>query len=203
MNSIKTIIFDLGGVLLDIDFKRSENAFQQLGVPQFSQMAGMAGNNQLFNSLETGMDVDQFYHQFKQLTQLKIYNKQIEAAWNALLLDFRKESMQHLLLLKAKYNLYLLSNTNEIHLQEFQKKLARQLPSLSWDVCFDACYFSHKIGIRKPNPEAWLYLIKKHTLKVKETLFIDDSAANIVAAKELGMQTIHLLPTMKIENLGL
>ncbi len=203
MNSIKTIIFDLGGVLLDIDFKRSENAFEQLGVQQFSEMAGIAGSNQLFNSLETGMDVQQFYHQFRKLTQLKISDKQIETAWNALLLDFRKESMQHLALLKQKYNLYLLSNTNEIHLQAFQKKLMHQLPSLSWDACFNACYFSHRIGMRKPNAEAWLYILNKHAIKAEDTLFIDDGAVNIEAAKQLGMQTIHLLPTMRIENLGL
>ena len=203
MNSIKTIIFDLGGVLLDIDFKRSENAFFKLGVPQFSQMASMAGSNQLFTSLETGMDVQQFYHQFRQQTQLNISNAQIETAWNALLLNFRKESMQHLLLLKEKYNLYLLSNTNEIHLQEFQKKLKQQLPSLSWNACFIACYFSHRIGMRKPNAEAWLYIVNKHALNVENTLFIDDSVVNIEAAKQLGMQTIHLLPTMKIEKLNL
>ena len=203
MNSIKTIIFDLGGVLLDIDFKRSENAFFQLGIPQFSEMAAMAGINELFTSLETGMEIEQFNHQFRQLTQLNISDKQIETAWNALLLDFRKESMQHLLILKQKYNLYLLSNTNEIHLQEFQKKLVHQLPSLSWDNCFDACYFSHKIGKRKPNAEAWLHIVNKHALKAEETLFIDDGAANIKAAKQLGMHTIHLLPSMRIENLGL
>lgn len=203
MNSIKTIIFDLGGVLLDIDFKQSEKAFQQLGVPQFSQMAGMAGSNELFTSLETGLDVQQFYEQFRQLTNLTISNAQINAAWNALLLDFRKESMQHLLLLKQKYKLYLLSNTNEIHAKEFQKKLALQLPSLSWDACFNACYFSHKIGIRKPNAKAWLYILNKQKLKAEDTLFIDDSVINIEAAKQLGMQTIQLLPNMKIENLGL
>lgn len=203
MNSIKTIIFDLGGVLLDIDFKRSENAFFQLGLPQFSEMAAMAGSNELFTSLETGMEIEQFNHQFRQLTQLNISDKQIETAWNALLLDFRKESMQHLLILKQKYNLYLLSNTNEIHLQEFQKKLIHQLPSLSWDNCFDACYFSHRIRKRKPNAEAWLHIVNKHALKAEETLFIDDGGVNIKAAKQLGMQTIHLLPSMRIENLGL
>lgn len=203
MEKIRNIIFDLGGVLLDIDFKLTEKAFTDLGVKDFASFFNQFHSNDLFIKLETETNVEFFYNGFRAATGLTLSNEQIRVAWNALLLNFRKNSIAILPELKKKYRLYLLSNTNEIHLQEFQQRFKETFQQASFDDLFDAAYYSHRIGHRKPNASAWQFVLEKHGLIAAETLFIDDSINNIEAAQKLGIQTIHLLPGMKIEELGL
>ncbi len=203
MEKIRNIIFDLGGVLLDIDFKLTEKAFTDLGVKDFASFFNQFHSNDLFIKLETETNVDFFYNDFRTATGLTLSNEQIRGAWNALLLNFRKNSIDILPELKKKYRLYLLSNTNEIHLQEFQQRFHTTFQQASFDDLFDAAYYSHRIGHRKPNASAWQFVLEKHGLIAAETVFIDDSINNIEAAQKLGIQTIHLLPGMKIEELGL
>lgn len=203
MQQTKAIIFDLGGVLLDIDFKLSEKAFAELGVTNFSDFFNQFHSNDLFRRLETGMDDDLFYDDLRAATGLSLSNEQIRDAWNALLLDFRPESVAVLPQLRNKYELYLLSNTNEIHLQEFQRRYEVWRPGQVFDDLFDAAYYSHRIGHRKPNASAFEYVLQKHGLNATETIFIDDSINNIEAAQQLGLQTVHLKAGMKVEELGL
>ncbi|QNA44195.1 HAD family hydrolase [Lacibacter sediminis] len=203
MQQTKAIIFDLGGVLLDIDFKLSEKAFAKLGVTNFSDFFNQFHSNDLFRRLETGMDDQLFYDDLRAATGLSLTNVQIKDAWNALLLDFRPESVAVLPQLREKYDLYLLSNTNEIHLQEFQRRYEAWRPGQVFDDLFDAAYYSHRIGHRKPNSSAFEYVLEKHGLNATETIFIDDSINNIEAAQQLGLQTVHLKAGMKVEELGL
>lgn len=203
MQTAKTIIFDLGGVLLDIDFRLTEKAFADLGVSDFSDFFNQFHSNSLFKKLETGIDEALFYDEFRAGTGLSLSDEQIKDAWNALLLDFRLESLAVLPQLKSKYQLYLLSNTNEIHLKEFQHRYTLLQQEQEFDALFDAAYYSHRIGHRKPNASAFEFVINAHDLNPAETIFIDDSINNIEAAKQLGLQTVHLLPGMKVEELGL
>ncbi len=203
MQNVRNIIFDLGGVLFNIDFGLTEKAFTNLGVNDFPSFFSQFHSNDLFVKLETGIDEHLFYDDFRTVTGLHLSNEQINNAWNALLLDFRMESIAILPMLRSKYKLYLLSNTNEIHLQEFQRRFETTFLQTSFDSFFDAAYYSHRIGHRKPNASAWQFVIDKHELIAEETLFIDDSINNIEAAQKLGIQTIHLLPGMKVEELGL
>ncbi len=203
MQTAKAIIFDLGGVLLDIDFRLTEKAFVDLGVNNFSDFFNQFHSNSLFKKLETGIDEALFYDEFRSGTGLSLSDEQIKNAWNALLLDFRLESLAVLPQLKSKYQLYLLSNTNEIHLQEFQHKYSLLQQEQDFDALFDAAYYSHRIGHRKPNASAFEFVMNAHRLIPAETIFIDDSLNNIEAAQQLGLQTIHLLPGMKVEELGL
>ncbi|HLO38869.1 MAG TPA: HAD family phosphatase, partial [Lacibacter sp.] len=197
MQQTKAIIFDLGGVLLDIDFKLSEKAFAELGVTNFADFFNQFHSNDLFRKLETGMDDALFYNDFRSGTGLQLSDEQIRDAWNALLMDYRPESVAILPQLREKYKLYLLSNTNEIHLQEFQRRYEIWKPGELFDDLFDAAYYSHRIGHRKPNASAFEYVLEKHNLIAIETLFIDDSINNIESAQQLGLQTIHLQPGMK------
>jgi len=203
MKTIKAIIFDLGGVLLDIDFRLTEKAFTDLGVKDFAAFFNQFHSNALFKKLETGIDDHLFYDAFRSETGLALTDEQIRDAWNALLLDFRVESLAVLPQLRQHYQLYLLSNTNEIHLQEFQCRYALLQREQAFDALFDAAYYSHRIGHRKPNASAFEYVMNAHQLNPAETIFIDDSVNNIEAAQQLGLQTIHLLPGMKVEELGL
>lgn len=203
MKNVKNLIFDLGGVLFNIDFSLTQKAFTDLGVKNFSSFFTQFHSNDLFAKLETGVDDLLFYHEFRNATGLALTNEQIKNAWNALLIGFRKESIAVLPELKEKYQLYLLSNTNEIHMQKFQEMYQQTFEQGSFDNLFDAAYYSHRIGYRKPNASAFEFVLTKHRLNATETLFIDDSINNIEAAEKMGIQTIHLLPGMKIEELEL
>jgi glucose-1-phosphatase len=203
MQNIKNIIFDLGNVLLDIDFSLSEKAFERLGIYNFREMVSPTHSNDLFNSLETGLDSRQFYEKFRKLTGTNLSNETIEEAWCALLQHFRTGSIERLQQLKPNYKTYLLSNTNEIHVQRIHQQFRHQFNGRELDDCFDAAYYSQRIQIRKPDAKAWLHILNNHQLNAGETLFIDDGLANIVAAQQLGMQTIHLLPGMNVEDLSL
>lgn len=202
MKGIQNIIFDLGGVLLNIDFERSQQAFQQLGISNFKEMVSMTHSNELFHALETGMDTTLFYERFRAVTGTALSNEIIEEAWCALLIDFRTKSIEHLQQFKSNYQLYLLSNTNEIHVQRIHELFRRQFHGQEFEDCFDAAYYSQRIGVRKPDAAAWLHVLETHQLDPSETLFIDDGLANIEAAQRLNIHTIHLLPTMLVEDLG-
>ena len=204
MQNIKAIIFDLGGVILNIDYNKTSKAFTNLGVKNFDEMYSQKNANPLFHDLEEGkINEEEFYNAFKRSTQLKLSDQQIKTAWNAILLRYREEALQTLATIKNKYRLYLLSNTNSIHHKEFNKIFEDQIGSGSLNDYFDKAYYSHEIKLRKPGKDAYQYVLKENNLFPSETLFIDDSIQNIEAAKSLGLQTIFLKEGMKIEDLGL
>ena len=117
--------------------------------------------------------------------------------------DFREKSLQFLDSLQSKYKLFLLSNTNHIHLNEFNKIYHQKKRTKPFDDFFDKAYYSCDIGLRKPNADIYEFVLNENKLDVGKTLFVDDSAQNIEAAKALGMQTILLTPGKFIEDLCL
>ena len=204
MNAVKNIIFDLGGVLLNIDYNRTSDAFKKLGASEFDSFYSQQGANELFEALETGNITEaDFYNSMQQHCQPNTTHEQIKEAWNAILLDFRKESLQFLSRLNGKYNLFLLSNTNSIHHTEFNKIFTRQTGRLNFDDCFMKCYYSHLIHKRKPYPSTYAYVLQDAGINIEETLFIDDSKVNIEGATEAGLKSHWLLPEEKIEQLNL
>lgn len=187
--------------MLDIDFNASKRAFEQIGIDDFETMVSLSHANDLFHALETGMDTPLFYERLRYHTQTTWSNEVLEDAWCALLLGYRTKSIEQLWQLKNRYRCFLLSNTNEIHVQRFEKMFREQFDGRELTSCFEASYYSHRIQKRKPSPEAWLHIMDAHALNPAETLFIDDGTANTEAAKQLGLQTIQLVPGMYIEEL--
>jgi putative hydrolase of the HAD superfamily len=127
----------------------------------------------------------------------------MRAAWNAILLDFRQDSLLVLNNLKSRYNLFLLSNTNSIHLTAFNKTLLETTGNASMDQYFIKSYYSHIIRMRKPYVETYNWVLKDGNMVAGETLFIDDSINNINGAIEAGIKTHLLLPTETIGDLKL
>lgn len=204
MKIVRNIIFDLGGVLLDIDFKKTSAAFEKLGISKFDNYYSQHSANELFEKLETGQITAQyFYDAIKQHCQADTTDQQVQVAWNALLLHFRKESINALLELKNRYDIYLLSNTNGIHQKSFEKTYQQETGLLSLDHCFKKSYYSHIIHMRKPYRSTYDFVLKDAGLLAEETLFIDDSYGNISGAIAAGLHTHLLLPEEKIENLDL
>lgn len=204
MQNIKNIIFDLGGVILNIDFKQTELAFAELGVGNFNQYYTLQSVSPLFEKLELGLLTPEvFYDEFRKVVKVSLTNEQIRDAWNALLLDFPPERIQFLEALNKKYKIYLLSNTNKIHYDAFIKIFDEQIGKGDFNKYFIKPYYSHEINLRKPERECFEFVLKKEKLNAKETLFIDDSETNVEAAKTVGINTIHLPPPHTILELNL
>ncbi len=201
MDGIKNIIFDLGGVLLNIDYQRPLHAFQKLGVDVNQSFYSQGEQVELFNLLEIGkISEAEFVEAIQKKSNQKITYHEVIDAWNSILLDFPIKRLQILQQLQLHYQLFLLSNTNEIHEKAFNQILFQTCGYPTLALFFDKVYLSHRIGLRKPDHAVFQYVIDDSHLDIKETLFIDDSIQHIQAAKEMGLQVIHIEKGMTIEK---
>ena len=202
MATTKNIIFDLGGVLINLNFSKTTQAFRDLGFLHFEKMYSQSKVDQLFEKLETGaISEDDFYTVLLGAASLQIDAAQIRSAWNSLLLDYRKSSLAFLSSLKSSYKTYLLSNTNAIHFTAFNKILEFEVGLSTLDSYFTKTYYSHLLGLRKPNNDIFDFVVSDAGIKITETLFIDDTPENIDAARAMGFKTHLLLPGEMIELL--
>ncbi len=196
------IIFDLGGVIIDIDYHKTINAFQNLGVINFDELYSQAKQNNFFDQFEIGkISSIEFREYIKKVSQLNLNNNQIDLAWNNMLLDIKSSKINLLNQLKEKYRIFLYSNTNEIHYNAFRKmiKTKFQNENLLEDI-FEKTYYSHIINKRKPNPEGFLQILNENNLSAADTLFIDDTFGHIEGANKVGLQT-YFLNNEIIENI--
>lgn len=204
MLKIKNIIFDLGGVILNIDFKKTELAFAKLGVGDFNAYYTLQTSIPLFHDLETGsITPETFYDKLRELLKLPLSNEELRDAWNALLIDFPPERIEWLKQIKNKYNIYLLSNTNQIHYDAFIELYNEQIKDGNFDDLFIKTYYSHQIKLRKPSKESFEFVLKNENLLAEETVFIDDLLPNIEAAKQVRLQTMHLPSPQTVFDLSL
>jgi len=191
MKKIKSIIFDLGEVLLNISYQNTIDEFEKLGIKNSSSFYSKKLQNNIFNLLETGkISEDEFVSEIKKNCK-NASEKEIIFAWNSMLLNLPENRISLLNKLKSEYNIYLLSNTNSIHIAAFEKRLGKEKYSEFYNL-FDKVYYSHQIGYRKPNAEAFQLIIEENNLNSDEVLFIDDSPQHIEGAKKLGINCYHL-----------
>lgn len=183
---IDTIIFDFGDVFINMDKEASLNALKKLGLVSWNDEL-----EQLNQQFEKGKITEvQFMIGLKKLIPNASID-QLREAWNSVLLDFPLHRLEFLERLGMKYRLFLLSNTDEIHINKFEHKVGITFAREFYQ-CFEKVYFSFEIGLRKPEPEVFNYIIKKHDLSMKRTLFIDDKKENTDIAQSLGMQVWNL-----------
>jgi HAD superfamily hydrolase (TIGR01509 family) len=192
MSSIKNIIFDFGGVILNIDYKLTAEAFVQLGLENFNQIYTQLSQTDLFDEFETGkISADEF------IKALQIYiphadKTSIIQAWNAMLLDLPKQKIIFIQQLRKKYKCLLFSNTNALHESSFNTIVKNTLGTENLDAFFDKVYLSHTLQHRKPNTAGFLHILKDQNIKGEETLFIDDSPQHITGAQLAGLHTLYL-----------
>lgn len=204
MQNVKNIIFDLGGVFIEIDYAKTLTAFTDLEVQDFNTFYTQSHASDLFELLETGkLNAEEFYNTFRNHTNTTLADEQIEDSWNALLGSFYLDRLEWLDAIRHKYNVFLLSNTNAIHHKAFTKIYQQQTGKINFDDYFIKAYYSHNMGLRKPYVEAYRYVLNQHHLQAAETLFIDDTLPNIEGAQKAGLQTVHLLPSVSLLQLGL
>ena len=199
--SVKTVIIDLGGVIYDVDYHKTINAFKALGIGHFEEVYAKAGQSDLFNDLEVGkISCAVFVERIKTLSGQDMTSSQIVNAWNGMLLGFMPDALASLKRLRSTYRIFLLSNTNEIHIQEIENRVGTAFFS---DFCalFEKVYLSHELGLRKPHPEVFKHILNEQGLKANETFFIDDSIQHVEGAIKAGLYAHHLKDDQKINQL--
>jgi FMN phosphatase YigB (HAD superfamily) len=195
MRGVKNIIFDLGGVILNLDNQRTEDAFTAMGVKNFREYFGPGHAASFFKEYEVGrIDDRQFIDAIKELTGLTVSDETIIRAWNALLLDFPPERMQLLKELRKRYRIFLFSNTNALHLAALQQTYTSTFDSGTLDEHFEKTYYSHTLGMRKPDAASFEYILRENQLKGEETLFVDDALVNVEGAEAAGLKGLYLRP---------
>jgi len=198
---IKNLIFDLGNVLYDIDFKKMNDGFTAIGINDIETHFTLNQSHRLFLDLEMGFVNEQtFFDGFRSLSNLPLTNDQITIAWNSLLVGFRKSSIQWLKENNKTYPTFLYSNTNQIHCDHFIPEFEKEVADYPFESLFQTPYYSHKMGMRKPDPVSFTYILEKEGLAAGETLFVDDNEPNILAAASVGLKVLHLKPGMLLEN---
>ena len=200
MKKCKAIIFDLGAVILNINYQNTIDEFTKLGVNNAATFYSKKVQTNLFNQIETGMiSSNEFLKALQKETKNANIN-QVEKAWNAMLLDLPEERIQLIEKLKNNHSIYLLSNTNAIHIDAIKKQLGKR-KWLAFCKLFDKMYLSHELGLRKPDVKIFEYILKEQKLKAEEVFFIDDSPQHIARAKKIGIHCHHLLDDENIITL--
>ena len=149
-------------------------------------------STRIFEKFETGsINTAQFGRELSEIMNHEVSDSEIERIWNMLILDFPPSRVELLQRLRKNYSIYLLSNTNVIHIRKFTRELYANYGFEMADL-FDKVFYSCDIGIHKPDEGIYTYVLKAADLVPSETLFIDDSIANIKAAERLGISVIHI-----------
>lgn len=195
------VLFDLGGVLLNIDYNRTIRAFRDLGFENFNVAYSQSRQDGVFDDFETGrIGREGFIGKIKDMANAELSEDQIVSAWNAMLLDFPQHRLVMLQELNAKYPLFLLSNTNEIHFRAFNENF-RSTYKMEFDSLFNKAYYSHRIGMRKPNREIFELVCDEQAIEPDNLLFIDDSIQHVEGARKMGIQGLLLTEEKDIKDL--
>jgi FMN phosphatase YigB (HAD superfamily) len=202
LSSIRNIIFDLGGVIINIDYQRSTDELRKLSACGKSIEFSQKSQSPLFDQYETGaISSEEFRKQLREAYELNGEDTALDAGWNAMLLDIPKERIGLLQRLGKTHRLFLLSNTNEIHLQAFNQIVRDSFGLPDLGSLFEKAYYSHEIGMRKPDAAPFEHILKENNLERSETLFIDDSIQHVTTARSIGIPAIHLQPPATILNI--
>lgn len=190
---IQNIIFDLGGVIIDLDTSATFQHFQKINKnPANTNL--FQEDVSLFLDYEKGMiSSANFREGIRTLTKdPQLSDAEIDEAWNRMLLRIPKAQLALIEKLAINHRLFVLSNTNEIHVEAFNQIVLATSGKPSLDHFFEKIYFSHLLQLRKPEREIYQFVISDSNLRPEETLFVDDREENIMAARELGLQTFHV-----------
>jgi FMN phosphatase YigB (HAD superfamily) len=185
-----SIIFDLGGVLLPLFPERTVQAFGELFGQDASTAYTQTAQSELFDQFERGeLTPSEFRAGVGEYFGKSVPDAVLDEAWNAMLGSLPALHLEFLEQIGKRKRTFLLSNTNEVHLERFLLDVKRDHPSLSrsFSEYFEAAHYSHELGMRKPEARAFLELTRRHSLDPSRTVFIDDNPKNVSAARSLGL----------------
>lgn len=202
MQNIKNIIFDYGNVIFNIDFRKVQQSFRDLGVQNVEDFFGHRKQDEVFDLLDRGeISNAGFRDRVREMTNKPdLTDKQIDDAWNSIFLETPASYVELLKKIKPKYRTFLLSNTNAIHEIYFTDYVKRNFGIDGNGPLFEKVYYSHHMGKRKPEAAIFEQVLTENNLKPEETLFIDDSPQHLETAKKLGMHTFLMTAPDTIEK---
>ena len=188
--SIKNIIFDLGAVIININTELTVKAMKNLGFSNFEESYTLFKQTDLFDKLEKGLiKPGYFRNELRKHIENDVSDKDFDETWGAMLLNFPKARIDLIKKLGKKYNIYLLSNTNAIHYDQYTQDFINQY-EFEFNSLFIKAYYSFQMGMRKPDVEIFEFALNNSNLLPEETLFIDDLVVNLESAKKVGLQTM-------------
>ena len=189
--NIKNIVFDLGGVLVDLDFKAAINGLQKAGFANVKEQLQTLHQGGIFQKFELGeMSADEFRTAIRENSTVELTDEEVDNLWNAMLLEVPREKLELILHLRGKYMVYLLSNTNSIH-WDYVCKNAFNYRGFRVNDYFEETFLSYEMHLAKPDKAIFEKVLQDANLLPEETLFIDDSEANCKAAEEVGIHAHH------------
>lgn len=193
LEQVKNIIFDLGNVVIDIHYNRTLEAFKKLGITDFEKAYTLFKQSDLFNLLETGkIKGEEFCNSLRTNGIGEITDEQIKDAWSMMLGELTAENYEFLKTVKKQYKTFLLSNTNEIHIEVFVKAIEKAFGRNVLPEMFDKVYYSHTVQLRKPTVEIYEFVLKDAGLNPRQTIFVDDLLENVEASRKVGILGYHL-----------
>ena len=189
--NIKNIVFDLGGVLVDLDFKSTINGLQKAGFTNVKEQLQAFDQDGIFKKFELGeISADEFRASIRKNSSVSLTDEEVDSLWNLMLLEIPREKLELILDLRSKYMVYLLSNTNSIH-WDYVCKNAFNYRGFRMDDYFEETFLSYEMHLAKPDKAIFEKMLQDANLLPEETLFIDDSEANCKAAAEVGIHAHH------------
>lgn len=195
---IKNIIFDLGGVLLNLNRERCVESFRSLGATDILEHITDFSHKGIFGKIEIGtLSTHEFCDEIRTIVNKDVKNEEIIAAWNSFLVNIPLSRIKLLKQLRKTYRVFLLSNTNEMHVACYEDMI-QQISGNPAQALFDKLFYSCRIGWSKPAPEIFDYVISDAGIEPGETVFFDDSLLNIEAALKKGIHGIHILPSEEV-----
>jgi putative hydrolase of the HAD superfamily len=198
----KTLIFDLGDVIIDIDYMVTVGEFQKLAKIDFSQLVSYSKQHHLFDKFETGhITPQQFRNELKQYLKDDTTDEAIDMAWNSILIHYPEKKIALLQQLKSKYRTLALSNINELHVAAIDLAARSKFGLDNFESLFHKAYYSNQVGHRKPEKEIFELVINAENINPADTFFVDDKAENVEAAKSLGLQAYQLKERDKLHEL--
>ena len=202
-SDIETIIFDFGGVILDIDPQLTMNEFARLGARQLDEEQYQVLIHEIIRKFERGIFTPEIFRQeMKKFLKLgDIEDQEFDDAWNALLFDIPDERIKAIEQSKEHYQIFLLSNSNEIHYDLYVRDLQLRFGYREFDELFHKAYFSFDLHMAKPESDIFEFVIYQHNLNRAKTLFIDDMDANLATARKLGLSTYKMQKPEKVRQL--
>ncbi len=202
MSEIKNIIFDLGGVIINLDIPKTIAEYNKLSQKPFETIYTQLQQSPVFDLFDKGkISEADFFNELNKSIDSEASLDQLKFAWNAMLLDFPVHRLELLTQLKKHYRLFLLSNTNETHITTFETDLYNQHGYKNLEPFFEKVYYSCRMGMRKPDTEIFDFVLKENNLNPNETLFIDDSPQHIEGALKTGIQAKLLEKTKDVSLL--
>ena len=202
MQNIKHIIFDLGEVIINVNPAAVKEYMSKKGVGNMDELHLKLLEGDIYHQLETGkIKPEDFRAAIKDIIDIPVTDEEIDDAWNAMLLDIPRERIKFMTRLKSRYKLYLLSNTNIIHWECYDRYFQDNFDYPGINTFFTKTWYSHLMGVRKPDPAIFKMVLDDGQFNPSEVAFIDDLKDNVDAAATLGIYPVHLPPGKEIMDL--